>query len=155
MQNYIVINVLKGSVHLYKDLNRIRKFVLYSRKISSNIQKCFLILQNSFRIFPSVSNLWYKNSWKETERIVKEWKTFGNIRKYFVRVQYINVIWTFLSRLKLPYFHQFLWLQFDTCIIFQKELLFLKKIKIGNFLTWLFLYFHQFIWLQFDQLMIL
>ena len=61
----------------------------------------------------------------------------------------------FLSRLKLPYFHQFLWLQFDTCIIFQKELLLLKKLKTGNFLTWLFLYFHQFIWLQFDQLMIL
>ena len=61
----------------------------------------------------------------------------------------------FLSRLKLPYFHHFLWLQFDTWIIFQKELLLLKKLKIGNFLTWLFLYFHQFIWLQFDQLMIL
>ena len=63
--------VPKGSELLYKDSKRIRKFVLYSRKISSNIQKCFLTLENSLKFFSTVSNLWYINSWKEMERIFK------------------------------------------------------------------------------------
>ena len=50
---------------------KIRKFVLYLKKIFSNIPNCFLILENSFGFFSTVTNLWYKNSWKEIKRIFK------------------------------------------------------------------------------------
>ena len=50
---------------------KIRKFVLYLKKIFSNIPNCFLILENSFGLFSTVTNLWYKNSWKEIKRIFK------------------------------------------------------------------------------------
>ena len=49
--------VPNSSEQLYKVSNRRRKFVLYSRKISSNIQKCFLTLEHSFKFFSTVSNL--------------------------------------------------------------------------------------------------
>ena len=89
--------VSKDSEQLYNYSNWIRKFVLYSTKISLNIQKCFIAFKNSFRFFSTVFDLWYKNSGKETERIVKGQKTFGNIREYFVRVQYINVFELFVD----------------------------------------------------------
>ena len=50
---------------------KIRKFILYLKKIFSNIPNCFLILENSFGLFSTVTNLWYKNSWKEIKRIFK------------------------------------------------------------------------------------
>ena len=50
---------------------KIRKFVLYLKKIFSNIPNCFLILENSFGFFSTVTNLWYKNSWREIKRIFK------------------------------------------------------------------------------------
>ena len=50
---------------------KIRKFILYLKKIFSNIPNCFLILENSIGFFSTVTNLWYKNSWKEIKRIFK------------------------------------------------------------------------------------
>ena len=64
-------SVSQKVLNIKKILNQIRQFELYFRKISLNIQKCFLTLENSLRFFPTVSNLWYKNSWKETEIIFK------------------------------------------------------------------------------------
>ena len=74
--------VPKGSELLYKDSKRIRKFVLYSRKISLNIQKCFLTLENSFISFqlcPIYDIKTVEKKLKEFSRVRKHLEIFGNI----------------------------------------------------------------------------